>query len=110
VTRAIEGCILVQCVNTSGETLDLLADSQALAPIVGIVGRLDFEGDVASQLETLRAAPGGSKLVGEAALDEHLPRAMVDEPQALAVHENVVAKISGLITEDEWNHCSSARL
>ena len=61
---AVDGCVVVQCVNTFSETLDLLSGAEPFAPILGIVGWVDLEADVTSQLDILRAAPGGSKLVG----------------------------------------------
>ncbi|TBN57678.1 amidohydrolase [Glaciihabitans arcticus] len=59
----IDGTILVQSVNTAQETLDLLA-AASHPSVVGVVGWIELEGDVAGQLASLRALPGGEKLVG----------------------------------------------
>ena len=59
----IDQAILVQSVNTAQETLDLLAVGSHPA-VAGVVGWIDLEGDVAGQLASLRAQPGGEKLVG----------------------------------------------
>ena len=61
--RAVEGCIVVQAVNTFGETLDLLA-AASVPGVLGVVGWVDLTGDVATQLDDLRSAPGGDSLLG----------------------------------------------
>lgn len=62
--RGVSGCVVVQCVNTLGETLDLLADAVGVPEVRGVVGWLDLTADVPAQVAALRAAPGGERLVG----------------------------------------------
>ena len=59
----IDRSILVQSTNEKGETLDLLAIATDDS-IAGVVGWIDLETDVTPQLDALRSAPGGEKLVG----------------------------------------------
>jgi L-fuconolactonase len=171
--NGVAGCVVVQCVNTFGETLDLLAAADSVDAILGIVGWVDLQGDVAAQVDTLRAASGGEHLVGirhvttleldaewlsRAAVArgisalarlglpfdvvveptqlpavkrlaqsiesatfvlDHLgnpPLAMSSLPQwaddlaALAACDNVVAKVSGLITKGDWRRWTVDRL
>lgn len=172
-TNGIDGCVVVQCVNTFSETLDLLGAAGSVPTILGVVGWVDLQADVAAQLDALRAAPGGQHLVGVRhvitmeADDEWLSRAdvmrglkslasagfpfdVVVEPwqvplvttlaqsmesatfvldhlgnppiassslarwsadlAALAKCENVLAKVSGLITKDDWDRWTVDRL
>ena len=59
----IEGTILVQSANSASETIDLLALA-ADPGVRGVVGWIDLTADVASQLQSVRQAPGGDHLVG----------------------------------------------
>jgi L-fuconolactonase len=171
--RKVDGCVVIQCVNTFGETLDLLAAADSAGAILGVVGWVDLQADVPAQLDSLRAAPGGQHLVGVRHVttmeaDESwlsradvvrgltslasagLPFDVVVEPwqlplvktlaqsiesatfvldhlgnppiassslarwsadvAALATCENVFAKVSGLITKDDWDHWTVDRL
>jgi len=171
--NSVDGCVVVQCVNSPGETFDLLAAAASISPILGVVGWIDLQADVAAQLDALRAAPGGAHLVGIRHVttmesdDDWLSRSdvvrgltslaragvpfdVVVEPRqlslvttlaqsiesvtfvldhlgnppiisenltqwaadltALAACENVVAKVSGLITKDDWQHWTVQRL
>ncbi|HEY5231419.1 MAG TPA: amidohydrolase, partial [Galbitalea sp.] len=36
-TNSVDGCVVVQCVNAPGETLDLLAAAASISPILGVV-------------------------------------------------------------------------
>lgn len=161
----IAGSIVVQATHTTRETLDLLAASDGEA-ILGVIGWVDLETDVAAQLSTLVAAPGGERLVGVRHLAHQDPdpdwllrprvqdglaalaaanlpfdvvvqsaqlatveRAIAQHPEltfvldhlgkppiasgdlaewernvsAIAAHENVVAKLSGLGMEADWS-------
>ena len=172
-TNGIDGCVVVQCVNTFSETLDLLAAAHSVPTILGVVGWVDVLADVPAQLDVLRAARGGNYLVGirhvtpMEADDEWLSRAdvrrglthlasagfpfdVVVEPwqlpmvttlahsmesatfvldhlgnppiassslarwsadlAAVATCENVLAKVSGLITKDHWDRWTVDRL
>jgi len=62
----IEGTILVQSANSASETLDLLALAKGPHDdaVRGVVGWIDLTGDVSSQLQSVRRAPGGDRLVG----------------------------------------------
>ena len=62
--HSVDGCVVVQCVNESSETVDLLATAASLAPVRGVVGWLDLTADVAAQVRSLRGVPGGELLVG----------------------------------------------
>ena len=169
----VDGCVIVQCVNTSSETLDMLGAADSVGAVLGVVGWVDLQADVPAQLDALRAAPGGQHLVGIRhvttleADDEWLSRAdvlrglksvasaglpfdVVVEPwqlplvkrlaqsiesatfvldhvgnppissanlvrwsadiEALASCENVHAKVSGLITKDDWGRWTVDRL
>jgi len=170
--RGVEGCVVVQGVNTVAETRDLLADLDGSRPARGVVGWVDLTGDVPAQVAELRAAPGGDALVGVRHVtfvedEDWLARADVGRgltdlgeaglsfdilighrqlPLAAAVareHEstsfvldhlgkvpmtstelvtwsrglsevascpNVVAKVSGVVTEDDWIGWSPQRL
>ena len=171
--REIDGCVVIQCVNVLGETLDLLAAADSVGTILGVVGWVDLQADVPTQLDSLRAAPGGQHLVGvrhvtftetdeswlcrpdivrglRALAGADLPFDVVVEPwqlplvkkladsmesatlvldhlgnppiassnlaqwsadlAALATCENVRAKVSGLITKDDWDHWTVDRL
>ena len=171
--NGVDGCVIVQCVNRFTETIDLLDAARSVPMILGVVGWVDLQADVLSQLDALRAAPGGEHLVGvrhvatmEADAEwlgradvvrgltslakAGLPFDVVVEPwqlplvktlahsiesatfvldhlgnppiassslsrwsadlAALATCENVVAKVSGLITKDDWRHWTGERL
>jgi L-fuconolactonase len=58
----VDGAVVVQTVNSTQETLDLL--TAAKAPIHGVVGWVDLMGDVPGQLALLRSAEVGPPLVG----------------------------------------------
>lgn len=61
VTRTV----LVQAVPSLEETRELLATAAASDGLVaGVVGWVDLTGDAAGEIASLRAAPGGGKLVG----------------------------------------------
>lgn len=60
----VAGCVAVQCVNQSAETVDLLADASGQPAVRGVVGWADLTGDVPAQLARLRAGTGGEHLVG----------------------------------------------
>ena len=62
--HGVDGCVVVQCVNESSETVDLLATAGTLAPVRGVVGWLDLTADVPAQIRSLRGSPGGDLLVG----------------------------------------------
>jgi L-fuconolactonase len=165
--NGVDGCVVVQCVNAFGETLDLLAAAKSVPTILGVVGWVDLQADVPAQLDALRAAPGGEHLVGvrhvttmeaddawlgranvmrglRSLASAGLPFDVVVDPQqlplittlaqslgsatfvldhlgnpplasrslarwsadvaALAKCPNVVAKVSGLVTKDNWEH------
>jgi L-fuconolactonase len=166
-TRGVDGCVVVQCVNKLGETLDLLAAAISVPTILGVVGWIDLQADVPAQLDALRAAPGGQHLVGlrhvttveadgewlsrvevmrglKSLASAGLPFDVVARPwqlpmvtklaqsmesmtfvldhlgnppmtsrslapwsaniATLATCHNVVAKTSGLVTNDDWEH------
>jgi L-fuconolactonase len=163
----VDGCVIVQCINTFSETLDLLAAADSVGAILGVVGWVDLQADVPAQLDSLRGAPGGQHLVGvrhvttlesdkewlsrpevarglAALVRAGLPFDVLVEPwqlplvktlaesmesatfvldhlgnpplasrslvrwsadiAALAKCHNVVAKVSGLVTKDDWEH------
>lgn len=56
--------VVVQSLNTTQETLDLLAGAAASSAAAGVVGWVDLTADVPAQLAVLSAAPGGAGLVG----------------------------------------------
>jgi L-fuconolactonase len=61
----VDGAIVVQAGDTDAETRDLLALAAGHPAIAGVVGWVDLDReDVGAQLDRLRAAPGGSALVG----------------------------------------------
>ena len=63
--HGVDGAIVVQAGDTTGETLDLLALADTEPVIAGVVGWADFTApDLPAQLDRLRAAPGGHRLVG----------------------------------------------
>ena len=170
--RGTTGCVVVQAVNTRGETRDLLAASSAPG-VLGVVGWVDLTGDVAAQLDHLRSAPGGDALLGirhlvhlepdqdwllradvSRGIDalaaaglpfdlvvrpwqltvagqfarahpstllvlDHLGKPPITSPEIvrwttdlreLARHDNVVAKVSGLTIEDDWETWTAERL
>jgi len=171
--NGVDGCVIVQCVNRSPETLDLLDAARSVPMILGVVGWIDLQADVPAQLDGLRSAAGGDHLVGirhvttmesdgewlsrtevargisclasaglpfDVVVDpwqlsvvtrlaqsigsatfvlDHLgnpPIASADlarwsaDLAALAACENVVAKVSGLITKDDWHRWTPERL
>jgi L-fuconolactonase len=59
----IDGTIIVQSSNDLAETRDLLEACDGTV-IRGIVGWVDLRADAASQIDSLRAGPGGENLVG----------------------------------------------
>lgn len=58
------GAVAVQTLNSAKETLDLLTGAASSSAVLGVVGWVDLTGDIPAQLDTLRSAPGGRKLVG----------------------------------------------
>jgi L-fuconolactonase len=169
----VDGCVVVECINTFSETLDLLAAADSVGAILGVVGWVDLQADVPAQLDSLRGAPGGQHLVGvrhvttvesdkewlsrpevarglASLVRAGLPFDVVVEPwqlpmvktlaesmesatfvldhlgnppigsasflewsadlAALAKCENVRAKVSGLITRDDWDRWTVDRL
>jgi L-fuconolactonase len=58
------GAVVVQALNSTQETVDLLAGAAPSSSVRGVVGWVDLTGDVPAQLAALRSAPGGSALVG----------------------------------------------
>ena len=62
--RGVTGCVVVQSLNTTAETLDLLAAAARSTETVGVVGWVDLTADVPAAVARLRAAPGGDRLVG----------------------------------------------
>lgn len=62
--HGVDAAVVVQAGDTTGETLDLLALADTTPRLAGVVGWVDLNGpDVRESLATLRAAPGGGKLV-----------------------------------------------
>ncbi|MDF2442648.1 MAG: L-fuconolactonase [Subtercola sp.] len=59
----IDGAVLVQSVNDTRESIDLLSLVDGRA-VLGVIGWIDLEQDVAAQLATLREHPGGHRLLG----------------------------------------------
>lgn len=62
--RGVTGCVVVQTLNTTAETRDLLAAAAVSDETVGVVGWVDLTADVPAAIDRLRAAPGGRRLVG----------------------------------------------
>ena len=63
--HGVDAAIVVQAGDTTGETRDLLAAADTEPVIAGVVGWADFTApDLPAQLDLLRAAPGGRRLVG----------------------------------------------
>jgi L-fuconolactonase len=63
--HGVQAAIAVQAGDTTGETVDLLALADTEPVIAGVVGWADFTAtDLPAQLDALRAAPGGHRLVG----------------------------------------------
>ncbi len=62
--HGVDAAIVVQAGDTTGETLDLLELADAEPVLAGVVGWADFTADLADDLDRLRAAPGGHRLVG----------------------------------------------
>jgi len=58
------GAVVVQALNSTQETLDLLAGAATSSAVRGVVGWVDLTGDVPAQVAALRSARGGSGLVG----------------------------------------------
>ncbi|WP_172592029.1 amidohydrolase family protein [Subtercola boreus] len=59
----IDGAVLVQSVNDTQESVDLLSLVDGRA-VLGVIGWIDLEQDVAAQLAALREQPGGHRLLG----------------------------------------------
>src|SRR6266513_1607746 len=62
--NGIDRTILVQTRSSIDETREFLATALQHEFIAGVVGWVDLTGDVAKQIGSLRAGPGGAKLVG----------------------------------------------
>lgn len=62
--RGVTACVVVQSLNSTAETLDLLAAADRCAETAGVVGWVDLTADVPAAIDALRAAAGGHKLVG----------------------------------------------
>jgi L-fuconolactonase len=62
--NGIDRTILVQTRSRIDETREFLATAAQHDFIAGVVGWVDLTGDVPKQITTLRAGPGGEKLVG----------------------------------------------
>ena len=62
--NGVDGTILVQTRSSLDETREFLATAAQHDFIAGVVGWVDLTADVAKQLASLRAGPGGAKLVG----------------------------------------------
>jgi L-fuconolactonase len=62
--NGIDRTILVQTRSSLDETREFLATAAQHDFIAGVVGWVDLTADVAKQLASLRAGPGGAKLVG----------------------------------------------
>jgi L-fuconolactonase len=62
--HGLDAAVVVQAGDTTIEVLDLLALAGTTSRLVGVVGWVDLDGPtVGAALATLRAAPGGGKLV-----------------------------------------------
>lgn len=64
VQAGVDASILVQSTNSIRETVDLLAMAARSDRILGVIGWVNLEKDVASQVAALRAGVGGDALVG----------------------------------------------
>jgi len=62
--NGIDRTVLVQTLSSIDETRELLATAAQHDFIAGVVGWVDLTADVSKQLTSLRAGPGGAKLVG----------------------------------------------
>jgi L-fuconolactonase len=62
--NGVDRTILVQTRSSLDETREFLATAAQHDFIAGVVGWVDLTGDVAKQVASLRARPGGAKLVG----------------------------------------------
>ncbi|TMC73252.1 MAG: amidohydrolase [Chloroflexi bacterium] len=62
--NGVDRTILVQTISSLDETREFLATAARNDFIAGVVGWVDLTADVARQLASLRAGPGGAKLVG----------------------------------------------
>jgi len=62
--NGVDRTILVQTISSLDETREFLATAARHDFIAGVVGWVDLTADVAKQLASLRAGPGGAKLVG----------------------------------------------
>ena len=62
--NGVDRTILVQTRSSLDETREFLATAAQYDFIAGVVGWVDLTVDVAKQLASLRASPGGTKLVG----------------------------------------------
>lgn len=62
--RGVTGCVVVQTLNSTAETIDMLAAAESSDETVGVVGWVDLTGDVSAAIDRLRSAPGGHLLVG----------------------------------------------
>jgi L-fuconolactonase len=62
--NGIDRTILVQTRSSLDETREFLATAAEHDFIAGVVGWIDLTADVAKQIASLRAGPGGAKLVG----------------------------------------------
>ena len=62
--NGVDQTILVQTRSSLDETREFLATAAQHDFIVGVVGWVDLTGNVPEQLKSLRARPGGAKLVG----------------------------------------------
>jgi L-fuconolactonase len=64
-SHGVAAAIVVQAGDTTGETLELLAWAAAEPVLAGVVGWADLDApQLTRQLERLRGAPGGDRLVG----------------------------------------------
>jgi len=62
--NGVDQTVLVQTRSSIDETREFLATAAEHDFIAGVVGWVDLTADVAAQLKSLRAGPGGAKLVG----------------------------------------------
>lgn len=79
----VERAVLVQVLNTAGETRELLLQARHDKRVAGVVGWLDLAAPgVARRLAGLRACPGGESLVGirHQALAERAPAGWLEQP------------------------------
>jgi len=62
--QGIDACITVQCRRDTDETMEFLQFAAQNAQIAGVVGWIDLTSEhAAADISSLKAAPGGSKLV-----------------------------------------------